>query len=79
MCAAVTRAQAVDVHLASAVAVGASRTVQLPPRPPTAVTAPVAEVPQPGPDDGATPVYAQHNTADAPPGAVGRGQAIARR
>jgi len=68
MCAAVTRAQAVDVHLASAVAGRRIEDGAAPaPAAPTAVTAPVAEVPQPGPDDGATPVYAQHNTADAHP------------
>jgi hypothetical protein len=68
MCAAVTRQQAVDVHLTSAVA---GRRIEDGAAPAAASPGPVAPpgagAPQPGPDDGATPVYAQHNTADAHP------------
>jgi len=71
---------AVDVHLASAVAGRRIEDGAAPaPAAPTAVTAPVAEVPQPGPDDGATQVYAQHNTADAHPVRWDAAKPIARR
>ncbi|HEY3605334.1 MAG TPA: hypothetical protein VGL04_11740 [Sporichthyaceae bacterium] len=69
MCAAVTRQQAVDVHLNSAVGErriedGAGAGAPASPAPTTPAGTPA---PAPGPDDGATPVYAQHNTAEARP------------
>lgn len=78
MCAAVTRPQAVDVHLASAVD-GRRITDGAAPAPasPGPVAPPEASPPQPGPDDGATPVYAQHNTADAHPVAWDQAKLIA--
>jgi hypothetical protein len=67
MCAAVTRQQAVDVHLNSAV--GERRIEDGASAPASPAPTPTADgsAPAPEPDDGATPVYAQHNTADAHP------------
>jgi hypothetical protein len=69
MCAAVTRQQAVDVHLNSAVGERRIEDGAGPLAPASPAPTPPAEptAPTPGPDDGAAPVYAQHNTADAHP------------
>jgi hypothetical protein len=66
MCAAVIRQQAVDVHLDSPV--GERRITDGAAAPAPASPAPSAPpAAAAGSDDGATPVYAQHNTADARP------------
>jgi hypothetical protein len=76
MCAAVTRQQAVDVHLDSAV--NGRRIEDGAASNGTGAPAPDSPAPaQPGPDDDATPVYAQHNTADAHPIAWDQAKLIA--
>ncbi len=78
MCAAVTRQQAVDVHLDSALN---GRRIEDGAAPAPASPGPAAPddpaPTQPGPDDDATPVYAQHNTADAHPVAWDQAKVIA--